>query len=334
MRRSIVFATSAFAPLAELARQAEAAGFDRIWTTEFPDRDALIRAMVVGAATTRIGLASGIAYSFTRHPLALAAAALDVHEATGGRFTLGLGTATRAMRARWYGDGETRPVAQLGEIVALLRAAWASEGGRFAHRGEFYRCTVDGLALAARSAALPPLAVFGSGLNAGMLRAAAGCCDGLALHPLAAGPVYLDKTVAPILAAAPGRGAALWVITSVDADEAQARLRAKRALAFFFSTPGYEGAAAGESWEDAPARIRARFPAVGADWTALADEVPEEMVDQLTLAGTPASVRAQLPALEARLAAAGVDELVFQTGVEDADEFTAICQGIIEHCRP
>lgn len=340
LRRSIVFATSLFAPLPDLARRAEAAGFDRVWTTEFPDRDALVRATVIGLATERIGVASGIAYSFTRHPLALAAAALDVHEAIGGRFALGLGTATAAMRARWYGHDDGRAIGRLADTVALLRESWRTDG-RFRYEGEFFSGRVEGLNQAARAAALPPLPVLGSGLNAAMLRGAARCCDGLGLHPLAAAPLYAERTVAPILADARRRRddgrfpASLWVITQIDDDEAAARARARRALAFFFSTPGYETAAAGEPWQEAPDAIRRRFAETRGDWDAVSAEVPDEMVDAMTLTGTPGQVRAALPALEARLADLGIDELVFQTGADlDEPTFVANCQQIITCCAP
>lgn len=376
LRRSIVFATSLFAPLPGLAREAEGAGFDRVWTTEFPDRDALVRATVIGMATERIGVATGIAYSFTRHPLALAAAALDVHEAIGGRFTLGLGTATAAMRSRWYGLDEGRAIGRLADAVSMIRGAWAADG-RFRHEGEFFRGRVEGLDLAPRAAALPPLPIYGSGLNAAMLRGATRCCDGLGLHPLAAAPLYAERTVAPILAAArrrqnpgapdatggaprtengvdqlPGAPdatgdaprtengerdfpAAMWVITQIDEDGEAARDRARRALAFFFSTPGYETAAEGEPWADAPERIRRRFAETRADWDAVSAEVPDEMVDAMTLAGTPDEVRARLPGLEARLADLGVGELVFQTGADlDEPTFVANCRQIIACCHP
>ena len=343
MRRSIVFATSLFAPLADLARAAEDAGFDRVWTTEFPDRDALIRATVIGLATTRIGVATGIGYSFTRHPLALAAAALDVHEALGGRFSLGLGTATAAMRTRWYGLDEDRPIARLGDAVALMRESWQSTG-RFNYTGSHFTGRVEGLNQAGRSAALPALAVYGSGLNAAMLRGAARYCDGLALHPLAAGPLYGERTIAPIISGARADGAggdgrdfnaAMWVITQIDENAAAAQARARKALAFFFSTPGYETAAAGESWQGAPERIRRVFAETRGDWAVVGAEVPDEMVDALTLCGTPAEVRAKLPALEARLREVGIDEIVFQTGVDlGEDEFVDNCRNIIECCKP
>jgi alkanesulfonate monooxygenase SsuD/methylene tetrahydromethanopterin reductase-like flavin-dependent oxidoreductase (luciferase family) len=334
-----------FAPLPDLAKRAEEAGFDRVWTTEFPDRDALIRATVIALATSRIGVASGIAYSFSRHPLALAAAALDVHEASGGRFTLGLGTATAAMRTRWFGLDQDRPIARLADAVALMRASWVSTD-RFKHSGPYFQGRVEGLNQAVRTAGLGPLAIYGSGLNAAMLRGAAACCDGLAIHPLATGPLFAERIIAPILADArrlraqpdsvderEGFPAAMWVITQIDQHPERARERARRALAFFFSTPGYETAAEGERWADAPERIRRRFAESRADWDAVSAEVPDEMIDAMALCGAPADVQAQLPALEARLQDVGIDEIVFQTGVDLGEtEFVLNCRNIIDCC--
>jgi alkanesulfonate monooxygenase SsuD/methylene tetrahydromethanopterin reductase-like flavin-dependent oxidoreductase (luciferase family) len=177
-------------------------------------------------------------------------------------------------------------------------------------------------------------------LNAAMLGGAAACCDGLAIHPLATGPLYVERTVAPIVAQARrdrpgGLSCDLWVITQIDEDPEAARGRARKALAFFFSTPGYETAAAGEPWADAPERIRRRFAETRADWEAVSAEVPDEMIDAMTLCGTPEQVRDQLPVLEARLGEAGIDEIVFQTGVDLGEaEFVANCAQIIACCGP
>ncbi|MDH4147595.1 MAG: LLM class flavin-dependent oxidoreductase [Acidimicrobiia bacterium] len=336
MHRSIVFATDALAPLPSLARAAEAAGFHRLWTTEFPDRDALVRALAIAHATDTIGVATGITYSFTRHPLALAATALDVHELSGGRLTLGLGAATAGMRRRWYGIEEDRALGRFAETVAILRGAWAANG-EFRFDGEFFHARVDHLAMGPRLRTLAPVSVYGSGVNAAMLRTVAASCDGSALHPIAAGPRYLADVVAPILASRDGGlKAAAWMITSIDDDEVVARQRAAGAIAFFFSTPGYEPAAAGEPWSNAPAAIRERFLATRGDWRQAAEVVPDEMIDALSLAGTPAAVRDRLGELEGRLAAAGVDELVFQTvgvGLSEA-ELVANCSNIIAACAP
>ena len=73
MYRSIVTAIPHFEAMVPIARAAESAGYHRLWTTESMDRDAVVRAVSVGCATSSIGVATGIAYAFTRHPLAAAA---------------------------------------------------------------------------------------------------------------------------------------------------------------------------------------------------------------------------------------------------------------------
>src|SRR5438105_4971816 len=88
---------------AEMARLAEEAGFHTVWTTEFYDKDAFVRMTAMGLATTRIGIASGIAYAFVRNPVLTAAGVADLDDVTGGRVVLGLGTGTRRMNESWYG---------------------------------------------------------------------------------------------------------------------------------------------------------------------------------------------------------------------------------------
>jgi alkanesulfonate monooxygenase SsuD/methylene tetrahydromethanopterin reductase-like flavin-dependent oxidoreductase (luciferase family) len=337
MDRSLVFATSVLAPLPALARGAEAAGFHRLWTTEFTDRDALVRALVVANATDHILVGTGIAYSFTRHPLALATAALDVHEASNGRLTLGLGAGTRGMRQRWYDIDQPKPVSHLLDVVAFLRAAWQSDG-HFEHHSEHYQCAVDGLHLRSRFDKLPGLGIYGSGVNPGMIAAAARSCDGVALHPLAGSPTYLRDTVLPAVASSPGAAprVALWAVTSIDEDGDRARDRARRALAFYYSTPSYSPSSAEEPWADVPPRIVAQARSAGHDWAELASLIPDQMLDALALSGTPAEVRTQVRELEARLQPLGIDEIVFQTVGVDVTDDEAVhnCELIIGTCGP
>ncbi|MGH9281602.1 MAG: LLM class flavin-dependent oxidoreductase, partial [Acidimicrobiales bacterium] len=124
LRRSLVFATDALEPLVELARAAEEAGFARVWTTEYPGRDAVARALAIALGTQRIGVGTGIAYAFTRAPLAMAGLAADVQRLAGGRFALGLGAGTRGVR-RWYGAGFDPPAPRLAAYVEQLEAAWS-----------------------------------------------------------------------------------------------------------------------------------------------------------------------------------------------------------------
>src|SRR5581483_10890278 len=223
--RSVVFATDALTPLPELARAAEIAGFARVWTTEYPGRDAIARAAHLADATATIEVATGIAYAFTRAPLATAAVAADVFAISGGRFALGLGAGTRGMRSRFYGvEDFDRPAPRLADYVDLLRAAWAaSDGLDFA--GKFYRAQIPHYRCAHDPEDLKGLQVVGSGLNATMLRHAATNVDRIALHPMAGAAHYLADVVEPAVAAGaasagrPAPDLACWAVVSVHADE-------------------------------------------------------------------------------------------------------------------
>jgi alkanesulfonate monooxygenase SsuD/methylene tetrahydromethanopterin reductase-like flavin-dependent oxidoreductase (luciferase family) len=313
MRRSIVFAVPDFLPLVEVAREAEAAGFTRVWTTENPGRDALVRAQTFALSTSTIGVGTGIAYAFTRAPLALAAAAADIQVATDGRFVLGLGAGTQGMRSRWYGIPDfDHAASRLEEYAQVLRGAWQAQR-EYRHEGRFYATAYTEL-----DGTRPQVPIWGSGINRTMLRIAARSCDGVAVHPLGGNLRYLDDVVLPALAegaAAGGRRPelALWRMTSIDADGDVARHRARRSLAFYFSTPSYGAAADVTGWGDVAARVRDMYRERCSDWDDISAVVPDEMLDEFCLAGTPDEVRSRWQGLEKDYESRGVAETVFQT---------------------
>jgi alkanesulfonate monooxygenase SsuD/methylene tetrahydromethanopterin reductase-like flavin-dependent oxidoreductase (luciferase family) len=308
IRRSVVFANDLLEPLIGLARAAEDAGFHRVWTTEYVGRDAVARALAIGLATKRIGVGTGIAYAFTRPSLAMAALAGDVQRLLKGRFALGLGTGTRGVR-RWYGVEVDAPATWYAGYVGELRAAWDH-------------------------APTPP--VYGAGLNPAMIRAVARSSDGLVLHPVAIARQHLHERVRPAVQTGREKGqpgafhVAVWCVTSIDADEELARSNARRQLAFYFSTPSYKPVLEGGPWEAVADAVQAAFADAkpDVDWRAMEPLIPDAMVDELTLTGTPAGVASQAARLERELGAAGVDELVFQTvGVDLTDEQS------VRHCE-
>jgi alkanesulfonate monooxygenase SsuD/methylene tetrahydromethanopterin reductase-like flavin-dependent oxidoreductase (luciferase family) len=73
-----------------VAREAEAAGFDAIFTTEV-NSDTLTTAQVMGSATSHIRVGTWIANIYLRHPYVCAKGAELIADDTGGRFVLGLG---------------------------------------------------------------------------------------------------------------------------------------------------------------------------------------------------------------------------------------------------
>lgn len=332
MERSLAIATPRLGTTRHAVSGAEQSGFDRAWLTEYADRDALIRAAIAATGTERLGIATGIAYVFTRHPLALAVAALDVHEASSGRFVLGLGTGTGGMRARWYGTPSDRPASLLRETAEFLRAAWNSSSG-LTFDGNFYSAHVDGLDLLERYERLPPLQIFGSGLGEGMLRVSLRHLDGVLLHPLALGEKYIQRVLEPALEAGTQSRSTLpklvqWVLVSLDDNERTARRAALGSLAFYLATPSYDVYFDGTPWAQAQAEVATQFRSGNRDLQALSDLIPDAMADEYTVWGTAQTVAQRLTVVESRLAERGVSEVVLQAvspaSIGEAEEIDGI----------
>jgi alkanesulfonate monooxygenase SsuD/methylene tetrahydromethanopterin reductase-like flavin-dependent oxidoreductase (luciferase family) len=312
MKRSFVFAgPDSTEDLLVLASEAESAGFFRVWTTETPTRDAILRAAAIAVHTTTIQIGTGIAYAFTRSPLTTAAAAAEVQALSRGRFTLGLGSMTRGMRSHWYGLELDHPAPRLKEYVRFVRAAHGARKS-FRFNGGYYRAEIAEFQ-PAEDVLAPP--IYGSGVNATMLRSCLDVCDGVALHPLIASLPHLDRVVLPAAGAARhGVSLAAWRITAVDENPESARQAARAAIAFYLTTPSYRSAGFERPWLARGDAIQRAFRASTSPipWASLGALVSDEMLDELAIAGTPAEAQRQAAAYEAELARRGVDELVLQ----------------------
>lgn len=155
------------AELINLARAAEALGFEGLWYGEHyvvpgarqsahpglaagekHDEDAIIGADVriydpwfllgaVAGATSRLKIGTAICIAPMLHPLYLARAAATAHDVSNGRFLLGLGAGWLREEFDAFGlPFETRG-GRLDEAIEIARKAWA--GGFFAHEGKHFR---------------------------------------------------------------------------------------------------------------------------------------------------------------------------------------------------
>jgi probable F420-dependent oxidoreductase len=298
VRRSLVLIVDPIAELAEQARLAEEAGFDAVWITDFNNRDAFVRMAACGAATTRIGIASGIAYAFARSPVLTAAAAADIDEITGGRVILGLGTGTKRMQESWYGLKFESPAPKAAEVIRLLRALWSAEGTKpFKFDGRFYKLAIDFYGRPNRVRSDIP--VYLAGVNRVMVRTAGEVADGLVGHPLYSRR-YLAEVVRPAVEEGLRRAGrerdafdlAGYVITSISEDREQARAEARRQVAFYATTITYDPILDLHGWQAEKEGIRAAWRKF--DVAAMQAAVSDEMLDQIAVAGTPDDCRAQL----------------------------------------
>ena len=147
-----------------VAREAEDAGFDAIFTTEV-NNDALATAQLTGAATQHIQVGTWVANIYLRHAYVCAQGAALIADVTEGRFILGLGVSHA-------------PVDQALEIDMLARA------GRAVRRYVRPRCR-PGCTVKAPPTHLPqrpavqPVPLYVATLTSPIVAAAAALADGI-----------------------------------------------------------------------------------------------------------------------------------------------------------
>jgi alkanesulfonate monooxygenase SsuD/methylene tetrahydromethanopterin reductase-like flavin-dependent oxidoreductase (luciferase family) len=133
---------------AEVAAEAEAAGWDAIWVWDHvmrdpadPHADPHILLAAIALATTRIRLGPMVTPLARRRPWHVAREAVTLDHLSGGRLTLGVGAGSRAHEFASFGDPadlRTR-AAMLDEGLAVIEGLWT--GQPFSFEGAHFRVT-------------------------------------------------------------------------------------------------------------------------------------------------------------------------------------------------
>ncbi|QDX80755.1 LLM class F420-dependent oxidoreductase [Denitratisoma sp. DHT3] len=105
----------------KLAQEAEALGFDSVWTAESWGNDVFTPLAWIGAHTTKIKLGTALAQLSARTPTACAMSALAIDRLSGGRMILGLGVSGPQVVEGWYGQPFDKPLARTREYVDIIR---------------------------------------------------------------------------------------------------------------------------------------------------------------------------------------------------------------------
>lgn len=112
----------------ELAQEAEALGYDSVWTAESWGNDVFTPLAWIGANTSKIRLGTGVAQMSARTPTSCAMAALALDHLSEGRMILGLGVSGPQVVEGWYGQPFSKPVARTREYVDIIRQVLRREG--------------------------------------------------------------------------------------------------------------------------------------------------------------------------------------------------------------
>jgi probable F420-dependent oxidoreductase len=298
MRSGLILVSGSVRGDVALAQRAERAGFDSVFTIEFFNRHGFVPLAAIAQTTTRIRIGTGIANAFTRTPLLHASAAMDLDELSGGRMVLGLGSGTRRMNEDWYGVPFSAPAARMTELVRLLRTAFeAQRGGGFRFDGDFWKLKVP---LYARpGAARPQIPIWIAAVNRKMVHAAGLVADGLVGHPVATRRWHREVSLPGIRAgeAQAGRAAgacvlAPYVLCAIADSREQALREVKGQIGFYYTTELYHSILDLHGLRAVGQACRAAFRSF--DLKALAEAVPDALVDEIAIACTPDEARDRL----------------------------------------
>jgi F420-dependent oxidoreductase-like protein len=111
----------------EKIRAAEQLGFDTVFTAESWGSDAFSPLAWWGASTSRIRLGTSIVQMSARTPTSTAMHALTLDHLSGGRVVLGLGLSGPQVVEGWYGQPFGKPLARTREFVSIVRQVLARE---------------------------------------------------------------------------------------------------------------------------------------------------------------------------------------------------------------
>lgn len=219
-------------------RLAEELGYDAAYVTHIAGRDSLTVLAAYAAATSRIGLGTGVVPIYTRTPATMAMTAATLQEQSAGRLRLGLGVSHRAVVEGWHGQAIDKPVAEMREYVAILRAILAGSPppGGAKWQTSF---ALSGIG------PYPDLAIYVAALSPAMLRLAGEVADGAMLW--LCNPEYIRAVVVPELRAGRARAGKTMegfevvaaVPSAVVEDSATALASMRRDLLTYFGLPFY-----------------------------------------------------------------------------------------------
>lgn len=282
----------------KLAANFESNGYDGVYTFEGP-HDPFLPLSVACGTTSTIDLMTSVAIGFARNPMILANLGYDLQLMSKGRFTLGLGSQIKPHIEKRFSMPWSSPAKRMGEMVAAIKAIWNAWQFKdpLNFRGEFYSHTLMTPFFNPGENPFGIPKILMAAVGPMMLKAAAENADGIIVHPFhstksfheltlpALGNRFQDNDFEVVIGLIVGLG------TTQDEID-QAKLSCASQISFYGSTPAYKGMLEVHGFEDLHLELN-RLSKQG-EWTKMRDIIPDEVLQEFTIIGTPAQAAQEL----------------------------------------
>lgn len=312
------------------ARALRDAGASGVFTFEGPHD--VFTPLTLASTVGGLDLMTNVAIAFPRNPIHLAHQAIDHQILTGGRFTLGLGTQIRTQIEKRFGADFDRPVARMTELVAALRAIFAtwSTGERLDFRGDYYRHTLMTPTFTPRGNDYGPPPIYVGALGPRLTRAVAEHADGLLVMPFGSKRFLHEVTMAGVDAglAASGRSredlaVVPEIIVSVESDSNPGHAATRQLLAFYGSTPAYRPVLETHGWGDLQPDLHALSKQ--GRWSEMGALIDDEVLHTIAACGTPADIAGHI---KDRVAGVSDRICIYQPGPIAVDSLAQIVDAL------
>ena len=292
--------------LIAVAREADRLGYDSFWTGESWGRDAFTVLTMLACNTERIGLGTGIVTVYSRTPGLVAQSIASLDQISGGRAILGLGASGRIVIEDWHGVKFDHPVSRTREYIDIVRMALAGE--RVNYEGRFYNLKRFRMGVSPVQSQIP---VYVASLGQRNLQLTGELANGWL--PIWMHREQLPKIKQPLAEAATAAGRSVSDITTApqilccatdNGDElASATAQARAHMAFYIGGMGryYYDLFCRYGYQVAGDSVRAAW--AEGDRSKAAAAITDEMVDQITVIGSPSECRDKMTKFRAN----GVD---------------------------
>ena len=266
---------------ADLYKEFADLGYTDLWSSEADGTDGFTPLILASqwAPTLRLGIA--IIPAYTRGPALLAQHIASICEAAPGRFVMGIGSSSNVIVENWNGIPFEEPYKRTRDVARFLRRALTGEKVSEKYDG----FEVNGFTLRRVPQEQPPILI--AALRPGMLRLAGREGDGAIINWLSAEDVATVKPYVEEGGAQKEIVARIFCCPNPDAEVVRAE--AKRAIAAYLNVPVY---ADFHRWLGRSEDLEGmwNYWAAG-DRKAALDAIPDRVVDQLIVHGTPEQCR-------------------------------------------
>jgi probable F420-dependent oxidoreductase len=269
---------------AEWIKELEDLGYTDVWSSEANGADGFTPLALASTWAPSLRLGSAIVPSFTRGPATLAQCVASLADAAPGRVAFGIGTSSNVIVERWDGIEFERPFQRTRDMVRFLRRALAGEKVS----EEYETFTVKGFKLGVVPEVMPRILV--AALRPGMLAMAGRESDGAIINWLSADDVR--QVVPHVHAGGEDKEIVARIFVAPTTDVDTVRTMGRFAIAAYLTVPVY---AEFHRWLGRGELLKPMWDHWAAgDRKAALDAIPDSLVDELIVHGSPAECRDHL----------------------------------------